>query len=242
LAPEARRRLEALQRYNELGAGFHVASRDLEIRGAGDLLGRKQSGHIQAVGFDTYARILAEAAAELRGQPLANAQTTELVFDVPAFLPDDWIDDVGQRLDAYRRLAAADTPDRLRDLLAELDDRYGALPVEARHYGGLLLCRLRAQQLGASSLELRLRKVTLRLDDATWRRVAALPAEARDLLTVSSGGRVVIELPGRIGEDASRVLEVLEDRLTRLVAVVAAGRTPPVVTQADARPGHRRRG
>jgi transcription-repair coupling factor (superfamily II helicase) len=89
-----------------------VATADLEIRSAGELLGAKQSGLVAAVGFDTYARILEEAVAELRGQPIRAEHDPEISVDVPAFLPDDFIPDTGQRLELYRRLAQAADEDR----------------------------------------------------------------------------------------------------------------------------------
>src|SRR5690606_22352192 len=154
LAEDARRRLEAIQRHSELGAGFNVASQDLEIRGAGDLMGRSQGGSIQAIGFGAYARILGEAVAELRGDPVLQETDPELVFDLPAFLPDTYIDDVGQRLDFYRRLSTARDADEVRDVMAELHDRYGELPTEARHFGLMMVCKAYGRGLRALSLEL----------------------------------------------------------------------------------------
>jgi len=154
MTPEAKQRLAVLQRFTELGAGFQVATHDLEIRGAGELLGEKQSGALAAVGFDTYARILEEAVAELRGQPIKAERDPEISVDVPAFLPDDYIPDTGQRLDLYRRLAQARDEDEVRALLAELEDRYGALPDEARLLGEVMIDKTIVRQIGALGYEL----------------------------------------------------------------------------------------
>ena len=135
LSAEAKQRLAVLQRFTELGAGFQIATHDLEIRGAGDLLGDRQHGVVATVGFDTYVRILEEAVAELRGQPIKREQDPELSVDVPAFLPDDYIPDTGQRLELYRRLAQARDEDDVRATLAEIADRYGPLPEEATPAG-----------------------------------------------------------------------------------------------------------
>jgi transcription-repair coupling factor (superfamily II helicase) len=143
-----------LQRFTELGAGFQVATHDLEIRGAGELLGDKQSGALAAVGFDTYARILEEAVAELRGQPIKAERDPEISVDVPAFLPDDYIPDTGQRLDLYRRLAQARDEDEVRALLVELEDRYGALPDEARLLGDVMIDKTIVRRIGALGYEL----------------------------------------------------------------------------------------
>jgi transcription-repair coupling factor (superfamily II helicase) len=154
LSAQARQRLEVLQRFTELGAGFQVATHDLEIRGAGEMLGDRQSGLLAAVGFDTYARILEEAVAELRGQPIRNEFDPEIAVDVPAFLPDDYIPDMGQRLDFYRRLAQARDDGDVRATLAELEDRYGPLPEEARLLGEVMSDKTLVRRTGARAYEL----------------------------------------------------------------------------------------
>ena len=151
---EAQQRLAVLQRFTELGAGFQVATADLEIRGAGELLGAKQSGLVAAVGFDTYARILEEAVAELRGQPIRAEHDPEISVDVPAFLPDDFIPDTGQRLELYRRLAQAADEDDVRAIEAELEDRYGRLPEEARLLREVMIDKTLVRKIGARGYEL----------------------------------------------------------------------------------------
>jgi transcription-repair coupling factor (superfamily II helicase) len=152
--PEAEQRLAVLQRFTELGAGFQVATADLEIRGAGELLGAKQSGLVAAVGFDTYARILEEAVAELRGQPIRAEHDPEISVDVPAFLPDDFIPDTGQRLEFYRRLAQAKDEDEIRAIEAELEDRYGRLPDEAQLLREVMIDKTLVRKIGARGYEL----------------------------------------------------------------------------------------
>jgi transcription-repair coupling factor (superfamily II helicase) len=154
LTPEATQRLAVLQRFTELGAGFQVATADLEIRGAGELLGAKQSGLVAAVGFDTYARILEEAVAELRGQPIRSEHDPEISVDVPAFLPDDYIPDAGQRLDFYRRLAQASQEDDILAIVAELEDRYGQLPEEAELLREVMIDKTLVRKIGARGYEL----------------------------------------------------------------------------------------
>jgi transcription-repair coupling factor (superfamily II helicase) len=154
LSAQARQRLEVLQRFTELGAGFQVATHDLEIRGAGEILGDRQSGLLAAVGFDTYTHILEEAVAELRGQPIRGEFDPEIAVDVPAFLPDDYIPDTGQRLDFYRRLAQARDQGEVRETLAELEDRYGPLPDEARLLGEVMTDKTLVRRTGARAYEL----------------------------------------------------------------------------------------
>ena len=154
ITAEAKQRLTVLQRFTELGAGFQVATHDLEIRGAGELLGDKQSGAVAAVGFETYARILEEAVAELKGEPIRHERDPEIAVDVPAFLPDDYVPDAGQRLDFYRRLARADSDDDIRATLIELEDRYGPLPDEGRLLGEVMGQKLLVRAISALGYEL----------------------------------------------------------------------------------------
>lgn len=154
MTPEAKQRLAVLQRFTELGAGFQVATHDLEIRGAGELLGERQHGSVAAVGFETYARILEEAVAELKGQPIKPEHDPEISVDVPAFLPDDYLPDAGQRLDFYRRFAQARDEDDVRATLAELEDRYGPLPDEAILLGEVMIDKTLVRALGALGYEL----------------------------------------------------------------------------------------
>jgi len=154
MTPESKQRLAVLQRFTELGAGFQVATHDLEIRGAGELLGEKQHGTVAAVGFETYARILEEAVAELRGEPLRSERDPEVSVDLPAFLPDDYVPDTGQRLVFYRDLARAADADQIAASLAEIEDRYGPLPDEARLLGQVMEHKTIVRALGAQSYEL----------------------------------------------------------------------------------------
>jgi transcription-repair coupling factor (superfamily II helicase) len=163
MTDEAAQRLAVLQRFTELGAGFQVATADLEIRGAGELLGGKQSGLVAAVGFDTYARILEEAVAELRGQPIRPEHDPEISVDVPAFLPDDYIPDTGQRLELYRRLAQATDQDGVRAIALEVEDRYGRLPEEAQLLCEVMVDKTMVRAIGARGYELGAMRVVLSL-------------------------------------------------------------------------------
>jgi transcription-repair coupling factor (superfamily II helicase) len=191
LTPDVRRRLEAVVRYSELGSGFHIASEDLELRGAGEILGARQSGQIQAIGFDAYSRILAEAVAELRGEPIVRETDPEIAFDVAAYLPDTYVEDVGQRLDLYRRLSAASNDDAVGAIVEELRDRFGDLPIEARNLAQVMRCKAIGRRLRALSVELRGDKLTVRLGDDT-----PLPAPAALALRDRTDGRLRLATPG----------------------------------------------
>ncbi|MEZ4453184.1 MAG: transcription-repair coupling factor [Nannocystaceae bacterium] len=204
LAPDARKRLEAIQRHAELGSGFNIASHDLEIRGAGELLGGRQSGQIQAIGFDAYARVLAEAVAELRGAPIAHESDPELAFDLPAFLPEAYIADVGQRLDFYRRLSLAPSDDVIGDVMAELADRYGEPPLEAEHLALMMTCKHHGVRLGALSLELAQSRFAVRLGPRTpvgADLAASLGRRTDGRLKLASGDRIVAAVRTPTGPD-----------------------------------------
>jgi transcription-repair coupling factor (superfamily II helicase) len=124
----AGRRLRAIEEFARLGAGFQIAMRDLEIRGAGNILGTEQSGHIAAVGYEMYCRLLDRAARRLRREPEPPLLETEINIDFTAYLPESWIQDRRQRIEAYRRLGRARTAQDLAALAAELTDRFGAPP------------------------------------------------------------------------------------------------------------------
>ncbi|RMH37865.1 MAG: transcription-repair coupling factor, partial [Deltaproteobacteria bacterium] len=204
LTADAKRRLAALQRFSELGAGFHIASHDLEIRGAGDLLGAKQSGMISQVGFDQYTAILDEAVAELRGEPIARPRDPELNVEVPGWIPDDYVPDTGQRLDLYKRLSTAEDEDEIAALLDEIADRYGALPNEVRRLGELMVVKGLARRLRAVSVDLSAARLSLALADDTplpADRVAALVGARGSAWRLTPDMRLQRELRGPERDD-----------------------------------------
>ena len=159
ITKDAQRRLEVLQQFSELGSGFHIASHDLEIRGAGNLLGAKQSGQIEAVGFDLYSQLLEEAVAEIRGEPLQQVVEPEVQLPVPAFIPDEYLPDVHQRLLFYKKLAQANTDEEIEQVREEMIDRCGqptpevdALTRVMAVKADLRALRLRALETGPARL------------------------------------------------------------------------------------------
>lgn len=169
LTEDAHRRLEAIGEATDLGSGFQLALRDLEIRGAGSILGEVQSGHIAAVGFDLYAELVAEAVSEMQGRPVDDSGPPEVRIDLPvdAHIPDSYIEDQELRLEAYRRLAATTTDGEVDDVVAEWGDRYGPLPEEAVSLISLARLRVQAIRIGLSEIvklrdEIRMSPVDLR--------------------------------------------------------------------------------
>jgi transcription-repair coupling factor (superfamily II helicase) len=131
LTEDAEKRLRVIEEFDELGVGFKVALKDMEIRGAGNLLGPEQHGHIVGLGFDLYLKMLEEAVSALRGEAEALAPEPRLLTDWAAYLPDDYVPDEHEKLALYRRLAGTPTPESVDDLVAELRDRFGVLPAPA---------------------------------------------------------------------------------------------------------------
>jgi transcription-repair coupling factor (superfamily II helicase) len=143
LTEEAYERLRTIGEHTELGSGFKIAMRDLQIRGAGNLLGGSQSGHIAAVGYDLYVQMVTEAVGELKGEPVRQPAEIKLELPVDANLPRDYIDRDDVRLDAYRRLATVETSTQVDDIADEWLDRFGPVPVVAQSL--LDVARLRAE-------------------------------------------------------------------------------------------------
>jgi transcription-repair coupling factor (superfamily II helicase) len=152
LTEEAHDRLTTIARHQALGSGFQIALRDLEIRGAGNVLGAEQHGHIAAVGFDTYARLLQESVAEMKGEPIQEEADIRIDLPVRAFVPPGWLEQEALRLDLYRRIGAAGDHEALEQVRSEAVDRYGALPEEVEMLLAVASLRLTAARLGVEEI------------------------------------------------------------------------------------------
>jgi transcription-repair coupling factor (superfamily II helicase) len=155
LTPEARARLATLADHTELGAGFAIAMRDLEIRGAGDLLGAEQSGHVAALGFELYVELLGEAVAEISGERRAVARPVRVDATVDAYVPATYIEAEALKIDLHRRLALAESDDELRELRAATEDRYGPLPEPVENLFAIQEAKLKLARVGADYLVFR---------------------------------------------------------------------------------------
>jgi len=152
LNSEAKARLATLADHTELGAGFQIAMRDLEIRGAGDLLGAEQSGHVAALGFELYVEMLSEAVAELSGQARVAARPVRVDARVDAFVPASYIASEALKIDLHRRLALVEDDDELRELRAATEDRYGPLPAPVESLFAIQEAKLKLARIGADYL------------------------------------------------------------------------------------------
>lgn len=193
LSDEARSRIEALERHTELGSGFTIATLDLELRGAGDVLGAEQSGFAASVGFELFCQMLEEATRELRGEALLPEVEPELSFDVEALLPDDYVSDIGVRLSLYKRLASAVDEGELAELAAEMEDRFGPAPREAQRWVDLMRVKTELRRLRVLGIEASAQVVHLHLRDDTPldpQRVGALIGRRGSPFRLSPDGRL----------------------------------------------------
>src|SRR5690606_35763634 len=194
LTKDAQKRLEVVQRLSELGSGFQIATFDLEIRGAGHLLGAKQSGHIEAVGFDLYTELLEEAVAEIRGEPPKKVVDPEIKLPVAAFLPETYLPDVHQRLLFYKKLSQANSEEEIEEVREELIDRAGHPPPEVDALANLMAIKARLRNLGLRGLEAgphRLALVLGREGSLDPVRLAALVAREQDRLRLTPDLKLV---------------------------------------------------
>ena len=162
LSPVARKRLAAIREFSDLGSGFRVAALDLEIRGAGNLLGGEQSGHIDAVGFEMYMKLLEETVRELKGEDVEDEVRATVNLRVDLKLDERYIPDMNQRLMVYRKVAAARTERELGAVLSEVEDRYGALPPAMMNLAEYGRIRIMADRLGVESIDREGRFVVLK--------------------------------------------------------------------------------
>ncbi len=161
LTPEARARLSTIADHTELGAGFAIAMRDLEIRGAGELLGAEQSGHVAAVGFELYVELLAEAVAELSGQRRPAARPIRVDAKVDAYVPASYIPAEALKIDLHRRISLAETEDELVELHAATEDRYGPIPEPVENLFSIQEAKLKLARIGADYLVFRNGRATV---------------------------------------------------------------------------------
>ncbi|MFN2493303.1 MAG: transcription-repair coupling factor, partial [Pyrinomonadaceae bacterium] len=153
LSPIAKRRLAAIREFSDLGAGFRIAALDLELRGAGNLLGGQQSGHMDALGFDLYTQMLERTVSELRGEVVEDETSVSINLDIDLAIPDEYISDMGQRLRTYKRVSSARDEETLSSIRNETRDRYGRLPESAEQLFGFALLRRVAEDVGVLSID-----------------------------------------------------------------------------------------
>lgn len=177
LTGDAQRRLQALQEFTALGSGFRIAAADLEIRGGGNLLGREQSGHIAAIGFELYMQMMEQAVRELKGETVAEELEPSLQLQVSAYLPDEYVSDAAQRLSLYKRFYSCAQMGELAQLHGELVDRYGPVPEPVERLFEAMEVRLLAKALRVVAIQVRPEAVAFSFEDGV-----SLPQAALDTL------------------------------------------------------------
>jgi transcription-repair coupling factor (superfamily II helicase) len=165
LTPIARRRLAAIREFSDLGAGFRIAALDLELRGAGNLLGGQQSGHIEAIGFDLYTQMLERTIHELRGEEIEDEISTQINLGIETRIPEDYIGDMGQRLRTYKRIASARSDAEMARIREEIGDRYGRLPEAVTNLLAYARLRRLAEKLGVVSIDRHQHRLSLKLGE-----------------------------------------------------------------------------
>jgi transcription-repair coupling factor (superfamily II helicase) len=191
LSNEARKRLEAMEELSELGAGFQMAARDMEIRGVGNMLGSNQSGHIASVGFDLYCKLVEDMARDIRGEKVEARIDTEINLMIKGFIPNDYIPDLNQRLDFYRRIQIASDRNECMELSREMSDRFGIRPEPVDKLLMLLEIRVLCQRLHISKAQMKKGEVFLTLLPST-------PLSAENL-TANLDGRLKMLSEFQIG-------------------------------------------
>ncbi len=217
LSEIARKRLAALKEFSDLGAGFKIAALDLELRGAGNILGGEQHGHIGAVGFDMYIRLLEETVHELKGEevPLEIHSTINLGLDIR--IPPEYIADEHQRLRAYKKIADANSPDQVAKVVDELADRYGPAPHAVANLLKFSVLKSTAQRLGVEAIDRRQGAINIKFHPES----KIDPVRLMNVVSHTAGAQFtpagVLRLPlDGIGPDPGKLLEYLTESLNHL--------------------------
>lgn len=217
LTDEARMRLRAIQEFAQLGSGYQLAMRDLEIRGAGDILGAEQSGQMDAIGFDLYAEMLEEAIREIKGQEIPQVEDTQIDLSLTAFIPADYIQDLDQKMSAYRSVASATTKQELERIEADWRDRYGAIPKPTQQLIRVVELKQVAKKIGFSRIKPEAKQHVILetpMEEPAWNLLKAnLPSHLQDRF-VYSKGKVTVRGLGVLGAD--KQLEFLIESLGKM--------------------------
>jgi transcription-repair coupling factor (superfamily II helicase) len=209
LTPNAARRLRAIEEFDELGAGFAIAMRDLEIRGAGNLLGTQQSGHISNVGYELYCQLLENAVRTLQKQPPRVKLEVDISLPGDAFIPDEYVPDLRLKIDLYRRLSRVSRFDELEDFRTELVDRFGEPPRPVERLLDLTALKMDAAVWHISSMYVEGEFVVLKYDNR--QRIEQLVRKQKGKLRLVDEQSVYLPLPHDLTD---------KDRIWRIVKVV----------------------
>ena len=207
LSEIASKRLEAIREFTRFGSGFRIAMRDLEIRGAGSILGASQSGHLSAVGYDMYLKLLDEAVREQRGEQPQKQNECLVDVKVDAFIPENYISNQAQRISCYKRIALIRSDDDAMDVTDELIDRYGEIPAPVEGLIDVAQIRCKAHSAGINEIIQGQNGISFYTEDIQMERIGRLNAQL--------GGRISLDLMGKTRfsitpEKGEKVLELMK--------------------------------
>jgi transcription-repair coupling factor (superfamily II helicase) len=217
LTPIARRRLAAIREFSDLGAGFRVAALDLELRGAGNLLGGEQSGHMDALGFDLYTQMLERTVQELRGETIEDETSVSINLGADVSIPEDYVADMGQRLRTYKRVASARDDEALEQIRRETEDRYGRLPESVERLFAYARLRRAAEETGVVSIDRTPAGLAFKLKET------ARVSPEKLLALVGSGQGASFSPSGVLRVEAAPGSELIEQARRVLLGVRAEG-------------------
>ncbi len=221
LTEEAQKRLKALEEFSSLGAGFRIAMRDLEIRGSGNILGGEQHGQIAAVGYDTYVDLIAEAVAELKGEPVKTVHLPPFDTAMDAYIPEEYVPSEAQKLTLYKRVAGIQSAEELDELADELADRFGPPPAPVRRLLDVMRVRALGAEIGAKRIAAGKERIALEFDSGrllTRSNRSVLAQQFGDRLEFSWQNQpgMIFKLNGETDEEAIRLAQRLLQALAEV--------------------------
>ena len=216
----AQKRLSAIREFTAFGSGFRIAMRDLQIRGAGSLLGHSQHGHMEAVGYDLYVKMLGQAIARAKGEPIQRDKSECLVdLRVDAFIPEKYIADGPGRIEAYKRIAAIQTPEDAADVLDELIDRYGDPPPSVSDLVNVSLVRVQAAAVGVYEVTQKKDTLLLQVETLDVAMIRGLLIAFNGRVTAGAGTKPYLSVTLQPDE---KPLELLQSILKAMADILAA--------------------
>lgn len=218
LSEEAEKRLRAIREFTDLGSGFKIAMRDMEIRGAGNLLGPEQSGHIASIGYSLYCKLLDRAVGEIKGEDEDEEIDVEVNLELDSYMPDDYIGSSPQKIDVYKRLMRARSERKVAEIRSELEDRFGNLPDQVENLLDISRIKMRATRLNIDLIEEKDQEFVCYFrdkDGVDGKAVTALAKKHPRKLRISSGRspRLSVKKSGGSKESISRLIEILNNFL-----------------------------
>lgn len=217
----AEKRLSAIKEFTDLGSGFKIAMRDLEIRGAGNLLGVKQHGHMQAVGYDLYCKMLNEAVKNLKGIDTIEDFSTTVDLDVDAFIPPSYIVNEIQKLDIYKRIAGLENQTECDDMKDELLDRFGEIPAAVQNLFRISMIRVQAHKLYATEVKGKNGEIRITLKPDAKIRAEQIPELLKKQEKLTFNYKMLCFLKhykkcGMVERDAQQLLNLTEELLNAM--------------------------